>query len=489
MTATQTQTFFPPLQPTRPLRTPSWRGKRVLVVGAARQGTAMARFFAHQGARVVLNDRRPLEELEPARHALQGLDITWVTGGHPVALAEEVDAVAVSGGVPLDLPLIQAARAQGLPLLSDAQLFLEYAPCPVVAITGSSGKSTTTTLTGRMAASRPSPYRRVWVLGNLGPPLLDYLERLAPQDLAVVELSSFQLDLVRVSPEVAAVLNITPNHLDRHGTMEAYVQAKAHAVLHQRPEDWAVLGHEDPRAWDMRLQVVSQVAAFGLRPPSESVPAVFLQGRELVLQDERGQLHPLFPREAVRLPGEHNLRNVAAAALLTVLAGLSREHMVAGLQGFTGLPHRLELVLEHQGVAWYNDSIATTPHRAIAAMQALAPRPLVLLAGGKDKDLPWDEWARAVRRYVEHLVTFGPAADKIHHALEEVPGDRPRSVHRVGSLREAVEVAAQLARPGMAVLLSPGATSFDEFPNFEVRGQRFREWVHRLAQARGGSEA
>ncbi len=485
MKATRTTTFFPPLKRTRPLSSSSWRGKRVLVVGAARQGTALARFFARRGAHVVLNDRRPLEDLVRAREALQGLDITWVTGGHPVDLVDDVDAVAVSGGVPLDLPMLQAARQRGLPLYTDAQLFLEHAPCPVVAITGSSGKSTTTTLVGRMAQAAASAYRRVWVLGNIGPPLLDYLDDLAAGDLAVVELSSFQLELVRVSPEVAAVLNITPNHLDRHGTMQAYIEAKAQAVLHQRPEDWAVLGFEDEHAWALRARATGRVAAFGLVPPPEGLPAAFWEGGRLVLRDEQGSHHPLLDRGDVALPGEHNLRNVAAAALLAVLAGLSAEHVRAGVQGFTGLPHRLERVLEQDGVAWYNDSIATTPHRAMAAMQALAPRPIILLAGGKDKDLPWDEWAGAVRQYVEHLVVFGSAAEKILQALDRTPGERPRSIYRVQGLRQAVERAAQLAQPGMVVLLSPGATSFDEFPNFEVRGQRFREWVHHVVKAGG----
>ena len=486
---------FPPLHRTRTLARRSWEGRRVLVVGAARQGTAMARYWARRGAHVVLNDRRPLDALGPAREALADLPIEWVAGDHPLELLEGVDAVGVSGGVPLSLPLLQEARRRGLPLYSDAHLFLEEAVCPVVAITGSSGKTTTTTLLGRMAraAAReetpvphlPKRFRRVWVLGNIGPPLLDFVDELHPEDVAVVELSSFQLDLVRVSPEVGVVLNITPNHLDRHGTMEAYIQAKAHLVAHQGPHDWAVLGHEEPNAWGLRHRTRAQVAAFGLTPPPAPVPAVFVQQHRFVLRDAMGRAHALFPVDQVRLPGEHNLRNVAAAALAAALMGLQREHMEAGLEGFTGVPHRLELVLEHNGVAWYNDSIATTPERAMAALRAFAGRSIILLAGGKDKDLPWEAWARLVRQEVEHLLVFGPAQDKILAALEAVPGDRPRTVRVFPSLRPAVEEAARLARPGSVVLLSPGATSFDEFPNFEVRGERFRAWVKALTGGAG----
>lgn len=486
---------YPRLRRTRTLTRPSWAGRRVLVVGAARQGTAMARFWARRGAQVILNDRRPLEELEEARQALADLPITWAAGTHSLALLEGVAAVGVSGGVPLSLPLLQEARRRGLPLYSDAHLFLEEAVCPVVAITGSSGKTTTTTLLGRMARAAaqeealvphlPKRFRRVWVLGNIGPPLLDFVDALQPEDVAVVELSSFQLDLVRVSPEVGVVLNITPNHLDRHGTMEAYIQAKAHMVAHQGPDDWAVLGHEEPNAWKLRHQTKARVAAFGLTSPPAPVPAVFVQQNRFVLRDAMGRAHELFSTDQVHLPGQHNLQNVAAAALAAALMGLEREHMEAGLDGFTGVPHRLELVLEHQGVAWYNDSIATTPERAMAALRAFAGRPIILLAGGKDKNLPWDAWARLVRREVEHLLVFGPAQHKILTALDAVPGDRPRTVKVFPRLRPAVEEAARLAQPGSVVLLSPGATSFDEFQSFEVRGEHFRAWVKEITGGAG----
>ncbi len=483
---------FPPFRRTRTLHQWDWPRIRALVVGAARQGTAVARFLARRGAWVVLNDRRPPEELAEARRGLEGLSITWALGGHPLELLEEVNVVFVSGGVPLTLPLLREARRRGLPLYSDAHLFLELAPCPVVGITGSSGKTTTTTLLGRMAraAARedalvpglPRRFRRVWVLGNIGPALMDFVDHLHPTDVAVVELSSFQLDLTRVSPEVAAVLNITPNHLDRHGTMEAYVEAKAHIVGHQRPQDWAVLGYESPPAWDLRHRTPARLAAFGLEAPPQSVPAVFVNDGAFVLRDRRGEEHRLFPVEKVALPGEHNLRNVAAAALMAALMGLHPEHMLAGLEGFRGVPHRLEPVLEHNGVVWYDDSIATTPERAMVALRAFRGQPIVLLAGGKDKNLPWEDWAHLVRHTVEHLVVFGPAASKIQAALEKTRGPGPRTVEVCTGLQEAVEKAARLARPGAVVLLSPGATSFDEFPNYEVRGQRFREWARQAVE-------
>ena len=478
-----------------------YRGRRVVIVGAGRQGVALARYLAEHGAQVVLNDRRPLHALEAARAQLADLPVQWETGGHPLSLLENADLVCPSGGVPLQLPLIQEAVRRGIPLSNEAQIFMEAAPCPVVGITGSAGKTTTTTLVGRMAASAagevsgvsysqrdegespgakalPRRWRKVWVGGNIGNPLIADVDAMQPDDLAVVELSSFQLDLMTTSPHVAAVLNITPNHLDRHGTMEAYTAAKARILAFQQPTDAAVLGWEDAGAWGLRPQARGRVLAFGITPPPAGVDGAFLQGETLVLR-EGGAAKPLFERQVVRLRGEHNLRNVLAAAAVAAALGLEADHMRAGVEGFQGVPHRLELVRVLDGVAWYNDSIATAPERAMAAMRSF-DEPLVLLAGGRDKNLPWDAWAALVRRRVRALVVFGEAADKILAALSQAEGPLPETVLRCRSLEEAVRAAYHASQPGDVVLLSPGGTSFDEFVDFAERGERFREWVNAL---------
>ncbi len=478
-----------------------WHGRRVLIIGAGRQGTALARYLARHGAQVVLNDRRPAEALAPAREALADLPLEWVTGGHPLEALEGVDLVCPSGGVPLTLPLIQEAVRRGIPLSNEAQIFLEAAPCPVVGITGSAGKTTTTTLVGRMAASAaaevsgvsysqshksdtqtaslPRRWRKVWVGGNIGNPLIADVDAMTPDDLAVMELSSFQLELMTRSPQVAAVLNITPNHLDRHGTMEAYTAAKAHIVDFQTPADWAVLGWEDPGAWGLRSRVQGRLLTFGLAPPPEGVAGTFVSGQTLKLRTPQGEVD-LFRQEVVQLRGVHNLRNVLAAAAVAYALGLSPEHMRAGVAGFTGVPHRLELVRVLDGVAWYNDSIATAPERAMAAIRSFE-EPIVLLAGGRDKKLPWEEWAALVRQRVRVLVVFGEARDLILNALAQAEGPLPEQVLRCGSLEDAVRAAYHAAQPGDVVLLSPGGTSFDEFRDFAERGERFRQWVWELA--------
>ena len=245
-----------------------WSNERVLIIGAARQGLALARYLVRQGARVTMNDQRPVEQLADARQALQDLPITWVTGGHPLETLDGVNSVAVSGGVPLDLPVLKAARLRGLPITNDSQIFMEAVRSPVIGITGSAGKTTTTTLVGRMAEAGIQDPRQVWVGGNIGQPLIEQVEDIQADDLVVLELSSFQLELMNRSPHIAAVLNVTPNHLDRHKTMQAYTAAKSQIFLHQTGEDITILGRDDPGAWALHNQVPGNLVSFGLNAPA-----------------------------------------------------------------------------------------------------------------------------------------------------------------------------------------------------------------------------
>ncbi len=456
----------------------NWRGRRVLILGAARQGTALARYLARRGAQVTLNDRREAADLAEARAALEGLPIRWVLGGHPLSLLEDCDLLCLSGGVPLRLPLVQEALRRGIPLSNDTQIFLEAAPCPTVGITGSAGKTTTTALVGEMAkqARRAGP-GRVFVGGNIGDPLINYLDEMTADDLAVLEISSFQLEQMTLSTDVAAVLNITPNHLDRHGTMDAYTAAKARLVRFQSPTGAAVLGRDDPGAWALRSEVRGRLLAFGLRPFADE--GTFQRDGWLWLRLDEKESR-LLPRKALRLRGDHNVLNALAAFAVGAAAGLPLEAMQQAAEGFRGVPHRLETVRLWRGVRWVNDSIATAPERTAAAIRAF-DEPLVLLLGGRDKNLPWDELAALVRQRVDHVVVFGEAADKILAALAAAEGERPYTLARCAGLQEAVERAAAVAAPGDVVLLSPGGTSFDEFADFSERGERFRAWVMALS--------
>lgn len=455
-----------------------WNGKRVVILGAARQGVALARWLTQRGAKVTLSDKRSEAELAASRATLSGLPIQWALGGHPVELLDHADLLCLSGGVPLNLPIVQAAIQRGIPLSNDTQIFMEVVPCKTVGITGSAGKTTTTALVGQMAKTAYGD--KAFVGGNIGDPLINYADELKPDDLAVLEISSFQLEQMTLSPNIAAILNITPNHLDRHGTMEAYTAAKARILEFQSKQDIAVLGRDDAGAWGLRDKVKGKLHSFGFSKMDEAAEGTYYHGGILHLYDHRVDI-PLLRRDQIHLRGDHNVMNVMAAFAIGHAAGLPLDSMLTAAEEFRGVPHRLEFVRELRGACWYNDSIATAPERTMAAIRAFE-EPIVLLLGGRDKDLPWQDLATLIHQRVDHVIVFGEAAEKIEKAVAAGgSGERPYSLDRVAQLHEAVLKAAEVAEAGDVVLLSPGGTSFDEFKDFEERGERFRKWVQELS--------
>jgi len=320
----------------------------------------------------------------------------------------------------------------------------------------------------------------VWVGGNIGNPLIADVHQMQAGDVAVLELSSFQLEIMTRSPHIGAVLNITPNHLDRHGTMEAYTRAKSHILLHQSADDIAVLGLDDAGARGLALLAASRSRLMGFSG-EHALAAVqagaFLRGERLMLRWQ-GREQAIGAVTDIRLRGRHNVLNVLAACAIGGAAGAEPEPMRAAMAGFTGVEHRLELVRERNGVKWYNDSIASAPERVIAALKSF-DEPIVLLAGGRDKKLPWEDFARLAQTRVKHLVLFGEAGPLIEQAVAAVGMDRAR-LTRCDKLVEAIPVAAAKAASGDVALLSPGCTSFDEFKDFAERGEKFKEWVRSL---------
>jgi UDP-N-acetylmuramoylalanine--D-glutamate ligase len=492
--------------------------RRVVIVGLARQGSALARFFSAQGAHVVITDIQPAVALESEMAALAGLPIQYALGGHPSQLLDECDLVCLSGGVPPETPFPQEARRRGIPLTNDSALTLQLAPAPAIGVTGSSGKTTTTTLVGEIL--RASGFR-TWVGGNIGTPLIDRLREIAADDQIVLELSSFQLQLfaaetaahapdagavlsvASVSPHIAAVLNVTPNHLDRHPSMAHYTAAKANILRFQgqggvkgeRPV--AVLGLDNAitrRWWQegrvrieagegqpaVHFPIRAHMVGFGLE--GEVPEGAFLSGERLIWR-HGGQEAEICAVSELKLLGRHNVLNVLAACAISGAAGAVPEAMRQVATTFAGIAHRLELVRELGGVRWYNDSIATAPERVVAALRSFEA-PLVLLAGGRDKHLPWDEMADLALERVRYLVVFGEAAaligEQIAQAQERHKGARSLPVRRCADLQEAVEAAAQVAQRGDVVLLSPGGTSFDAYRDFEQRGEHFRALVWTL---------
>jgi UDP-N-acetylmuramoylalanine--D-glutamate ligase len=378
--------------------------------------------------------------------------------------------------VPLTLPIVEEALKRGIPLSNDSQIFMEVVPCKTVGITGSAGKTTTTTLVGNMAKLAKGDH--AFIGGNIGDPLINYVDNMNADDLAVLELSSFQLDQMNISPNIAAVLNITPNHLDRHGTMEAYTNAKARILEFQSANDTAILGRDDKGAWGLKNRVKGNLLSFSLQDLEEGLNGTYLHDGLLSLRDGFAYI-PLLMREKVQLRGDHNIANVLAAFAIGHAAGFKLDDMLEAVEEFRGVPHRLEWVRELNGVRWYNDSIATAPERAAAAVHAFS-EPIVLMLGGRDKNLPWGELAKLIHERVDHVVLFGEAGEMIQNAITAYSGVGSVDVHRATTLKEAVTLAAEVASAGDVVLLSPGGTSFDEFKDFAERGEAFRKWVSEL---------
>ncbi len=452
----------------------SLQGKRVLVLGYGRQGRALARWLPTRGASVTVSDRQPIEpvldELPP------GASVEFISGDHSQELLDETDLMCLSGGVPLDAPLVREAQARDIPLTNDAQLFLERCPAPVIGITGSAGKTTTTSL---VAAMLQAAGRQVWTGGNIGHVLLDDLDRMHAGDVVAMELSSFQLELVTRSPQLAVVLNVTPNHLDRHGSMAAYAAAKARILEFQGEGDCAILGHDDAGSRALESQVRGGKVWFGSdRPPGDGA---WYQENDLWLCGrctESGKAQRVCARTDSPLPGPHNLMNLLAACAAAGAADVAATAMVQAIRNFNGVPHRLETVRKFKGVTWVNDSIATAPERVLAALHSYDD-PLILLAGGKDKRLPWEDMLLLALQKSRCIITFGHFGERIYDMTRAL-GGMDAAVCNVTGLGEAVALAAGRARAGDVVLLSPGGTSFDAYRDFAERGAHFRQLVEAL---------
>jgi UDP-N-acetylmuramoylalanine--D-glutamate ligase len=450
-------------------------GKRVAVLGFARQGQALARWLPTLGAQVVVSDQRSADKLSAEIARFPGVD--FVLGGHPESLLDGVNMLCLSGGVPLDVPVVQAAIERGIPLSNDAQLFLERCPAPVIGITGSAGKTTATTLVGKIVER--AGYK-TWVGGNIGDVLLGVLADICPDDRVVMELSSFQLEIMTVSPHIAAVLNLTPNHLDRHGDMESYIRAKSHIILHQHEmRNIAVMNYDDENTRVLADKVYGRLVWFsGCTLVSDGA---FVAGERLMLVGSAspdGDAHVICEKRDINLRGEHNVLNVLAACAIAGAAGIQPDVMAGAIRAFHGVAHRLEVVRIVNGVTYVNDSIATAPERVVAALRSY-DEPLVLLAGGKDKNLVWEEMIRLALAKARHIVAFGAVGDLVVDTVRQVAGDTG-AVTRVQSLEQAVARATALAQPGDVVLLSPGGTSYDAYTDYAERGEHFRQLVMKI---------
>jgi UDP-N-acetylmuramoylalanine--D-glutamate ligase len=433
-------------------------GQTALVIGLAQSGVAVVNFLCGRGVKVRIADLLPAEKLtDRLGQVPEAAELRL--GGYGPEVLEACAAVFASPGVPWDDPILDRARELGLPVSSEIDLFFRLCPAPIIGVTGTNGKTTTTALIGSVLDHGPRP---VMVGGNIGETVLDRLAEVTDRHLVVLELSSFQLESIeRPRPWISVVLNVTPDHLDRHHSMAEYVEAKARILAFQTAEDHALLNSADPICRKLAERTRAEVLWFDRHQPVPPMP----------------------------MPGRHNLQNALAAASVARIAGFSDEDIATAIASFAGVEHRLELVGSWNGIRWYNDSKATNPDASRMALEAFEGEPIVLIAGGYGGGFDLGPWAEEVRGRVESVILIGASAGEIAQRLfsppsEGQPPDRLRGIHQVRSLEDAVQAAARAARPGSVVLLSPAYKSFDMFNSYEERGRRFKEAVLDLHRSR-----
>ena len=440
---------------------------KVLVIGAARSGMAGAEFLAKEGNQVVLTDMKQPAQTNGLEE--QGVDFIW--GEQPDVAAIQPDYIVMSPGVPLTIPPVRYAQENGIPVIGELELAYRNCKAEFAAITGTNGKTTTTTLIGELMKKTG---RRVFVGGNIGVPVISYADQLQAEDIVVAEVSSFQLETVEsFCPHLALMINLTPDHLDRHGDMAGYLAAKARIFENQKESDYLVLNYDDVALQELQAQSNGKVIFFSQKHKLEE--GVYLDGEQVVLT-LNGENVAICRADEIAIKGKHNLENAMGAIAFAYLSGVSPADIREVLMEFQGVEHRLEPVRTLNDVLYINDSKGTNPDSTIKAIEAY-DRPLVIILGGKNKGVPFAELAQLVKQRVKKAVLVGQAKAELKEALTEA--DYHEFVE-VDSFEAAVATAANLAEPGDIVLLSPACTSWDMFSSFEERGRLFKQLVNKL---------
>ncbi len=458
--------------------------KRVLVVGLGKSGVASALFLKAHGARVTVSDTKTGDELHNEIPVLLDHGITVETGGHGERTFRGQDLIVVSPGVPVDAPPLLQARSVGGEIIGEIELAAQFLPGPIIAITGSNGKTTTTTLTGEILTA--GGFAAV-VGGNIGTPAIALVEQAKAESVIVLEVSSFQLETIRTfRPKVGVVLNVTPDHLDRHRTFEAYTDAKARIFENQQADDFAVLNADDPTCVAMASRTRAQVFWFSRQ--KEVKQGAGVRDGNIVFRDSAGKnvQREIMQVAEIPLKGAHNLENILAAVCAGALMGCAPEKIRQAVREFKAVEHRLEFVATIRGVDYYNDSKATNVDATIKALESF-PTNIHLILGGKDKGSDYSVLNELLRQRVKRVYTIGAAAEKIEKQIASSKGGDSQSGHpevvHAETLENALRKANAVAQPGDVVLLAPACASFDQFKNYEHRGQVFKEIVSALAEA------
>ena len=448
----------------------SIQGKTVTFCGIGRSHMPLIRLFQEKGALVSARDKRSLEELGDNGKALQEWGVQLILGENYLEDLRE-DIIFRTPGMKYHLPQLEAARKRGAAVTSEMEVFFQLCPCKIYAVTGSDGKTTTTSIIAELLKAQG---KTVHLGGNIGKPLLPEIESIQPEDCAVVELSSFQLISMRESPDVAVVTNLSPNHLDVHKDMQEYIDAKKNILLHQGAFSRTVLNAGNEITASFAPQVRGDCWMFRRGAPVER--GVWCDGETIYVHGQ-----PLLPISQIRIPGWHNVENYMAA-IAAVWGDVEPQTIRRVAETFAGVEHRAEFVRELRGVKYYNDSIATSPTRVISGMLSLFPQKILLIAGGYDKHIPFEPLGPAVCDKVKTLILLGDTAQKIQDAVQAAPQYQEGcpEILRVDNMEQAVAAAAAHAQQGDIVSLSPACAAFDLYPNFEVRGRHYKDIVNGL---------
>ena len=451
----------------------SMNGKTVAVCGIGKNNTPVVRQFLGYGAKVRACDKRSREALGAVADELEAAGAELRLGEQYLAHLAECDLVLRTPGMKPYLPEFTAAREAGITVTSEMELFFSLCPAPIYAVTGSDGKTTTTTIIANLLEKSG---KRVWLGGNIGRALFPRIEQVSAEDVAVVEVSSFQLTMMTQSPHVAVVTNVSPNHLDWHTDMDEYVEAKKNLISHQKPGDRCVLNADNAvtAAWG-EAGVSGELATFSRLHEVDN--GAFLSADGVLTVRQNGVDTPILTADKVRLQGVFNIENYLAA-FAAVAGEVKPSDMAEFAEEFGGVEHRRELVRTRHGVEWYNDSIGSSPSRTIAGLGSFAHK-VILIAGGYDKNIPYEPLGEAAADTVKAAVLLGATAEKIHRAIRQY-SDLP--IVRVDTLEQAVEIADGLAKEGDAVFFSPASASFDMYKNFEERGKHFKALVTALSE-------
>jgi len=447
-----------------------WNEKKIVVLGLAKSGIAVAETLSQLGAKVFITETKEKDDFLEEKKRLEEKGITVEIGGHSLAWLDDTELVIVSPGVPLEIPYLLEARKRKIEILGELEVAASLCKAPLIAITGTNGKTTTTSLMGEIMNSTG---KKVVVGGNIGLPLVGEVRTLTGEDVVVAEVSSFQLETTKkFHPHVSTILNITEDHLDRHKTLQNYIAVKSKIFAQQESSDYLVLNADDHLLNNLAAQASCQVIFFSRQ---KKVKGIYVQDKKII-SNWQGQENVVCLVQDVKIKGSHNLENALAAIAMAEAMGVDREKIVHTLRNFAGVEHRLEFVKELDGVKFYNDSKGTNPDAAIKALEAFSEK-IILIAGGRDKGVSYTHFAETIKEKVRELILIGEAKEKIEEAVIDAGF---ANIHKMNSMEQAVQEGYSLAQSGEVVLLSPACASFDMFKNYEIRGEVFKQAVVQL---------